>query len=83
VRKSYITVSLVELLRNCYPASVSHVKGKYYPRDTMVSDFLNATISIIRELDSLDYKITAIKKGKGENIILHLTHPDRLKTVRG
>jgi hypothetical protein len=82
-KKSRITVSLVELLRSCYPTSVSHVKGKYYPRDDMVSVFFDAVISVISNLNGLDYKITSIQEGEGGNIIVNLSHPKRLKTVSG
>jgi hypothetical protein len=82
-KKSRITVSLVELLRSCYPTSVSHVKGKYYPRDDMVSVFFDAIISVISNLNGLDYKITGIQEGEGGNIIVNFSHPKRLKTVSG
>jgi hypothetical protein len=82
-RNSQITVNLVDLLRSCYPASVSHVGSKYYPRDAMVSTFLDATISVIRNLDGLDYKITDIKEGEVGSIVVKLSHPKRLKTVSG
>jgi hypothetical protein len=82
-RNSQITVNLVNLLRSCYPTSVSHVKGKYYPRDDMVSVFLDAVLSVISNLDGLDYKITSFKEDNAGSIILKLTHPKRLKTVNG
>jgi hypothetical protein len=80
-KNSQITVNLVELLHSCYPTSVSHVRGKYYPRADMVSVFMDATMSVISNLNGLDYKITAIKKGSDGDSVVKPSHPKRLKTM--
>jgi hypothetical protein len=80
-RHSKITVSLVDLLRSCYPTAVDHKGNKYYTRPSMASVFIQAIIAVTSNLDWLDYKITNIKEGKDGNIILSLTHLDRCKTV--
>jgi hypothetical protein len=81
VRKSYITVNLVELLRSCYPAAVDHKNNKYYPRLSIATIFMSAIVSVISNLNSLDYKITDIQEGNDGNIIVKLSHPKRLKTM--
>jgi len=80
-KKSQITVHLVNLLRSCYPSALNHKGNKYYPIATIVSAFLNAVVSVISKLNGLDYNITEIQDGKGEDIVVKLSHPKRLKTV--
>ncbi|MDR1232004.1 MAG: hypothetical protein LBK61_11475 [Spirochaetaceae bacterium] len=82
-RNSRITVNLVDLLRSCYPAAVDHKGNKYYPRMAMATVFMNAVVSVIRNLDGLDYKITGFKIDKAGSIVLNLSHPKRLKAVTG
>jgi hypothetical protein len=82
-RNSRITVNLVDLLRSCYPAAVDHKGNKYYPRMTMATVFMNAVVSVIRNLDGLDYKITSMNEGDAGTIVVNLSHPKRLKTVTG
>jgi hypothetical protein len=80
-RNSQITVSLVNLLRSCYPSALNHKGNKYYPIAATVNAFLNAVVSVVSKLNGLDYNITEIQDGKGEDIVVKLSHPKRLKTV--
>jgi hypothetical protein len=82
-KNSQITVSLVNLLRSCYPSALNHKGNKYYPIAATVSAFLNAVVSVVSKLNGLDYNIMGIQEGKGENIVVKLSHPKRLKTVTG